>query len=235
MPDHAALDHDHRAARLAAVEASGRVRTDVLPILMGALGRLGRLEHRFDFGGPPLSGLCKYRRGAKVQFERTDAPAMAVLHDRGILEAIEANRVRIAGFNPKNLTPNGYDLAIAEVAVVSGTTETFRVGTAKIPPLTRFAVSTVEVVELGEDITAQLWLRTTWARRGVLASFGKVDAGFRGTLTLPAFNANSSGTLEIPIGERFAQIVFEDLARPAEKRYGERSGQWQDQRGVRLK
>lgn len=159
---------------------------------------------------------------------------MAVLHDRGIREAIEAGRVRIEGFHAENLTPNGYDLTIGEVAILGGATETVRKGIAKIPPLTRFAVSTVEVVELGTDVTAQLWLRTTWARRGVLASFGKVDAGFRGTLTLAAFNANGSGVLEVPIGERFAQIVFEDLAGSAEKKYDERSGQWQDQRGVRL-
>jgi len=79
-----------------------------------------------------------------------------------------------------------------------------------------------------------LWLRTTWIRRGVIASFGKIDAGFRGTLTLGAFNANGTGTLELPIGERFVQVVFEDLTSPAEMTYGERSGRYQDQRGVRL-
>lgn len=160
---------------------------------------------------------------------------MAVLHDRGILEAIQKGRLRITGLNPKSLTPNGYDLAIAEVAIIGKITKTVKRGVAKVPPLRRFAVSTVEVVELGEDISAQLWLRTTWARRGVLASFGKVDAGFRGTLTLAAFNANATGILEVPVGERFAQIVFEDLAHPAEKTYDKRSGQWQDQRGLRLK
>src|SRR6267143_971242 len=90
-------------------------------------------------------------------------------------------------------------------------------------------------LDLGPDITAQLWLRTTWARKGVLASFGKVDAGFRGTLTLAAWNANASAPLELRIGERFAQIVFEDLTSPAERAYAERSGHYQDQRGVRLR
>ncbi len=160
---------------------------------------------------------------------------VAVLSDRDILKAIEAKRLRIGGFNPESLTPNGYDLAIAEVAIVGPKEEIVREGTAKVPPQTRFAVSTLEVVDLGADITAQLWLRTTWARRGVLASFGKVDAGFRGTLTLPALNANASGSLELRIGERFAQIVFEDLTTPAERAYGARSGHYQDQQGVRLR
>lgn len=160
---------------------------------------------------------------------------MAVLSDRDILKAIKAKRLRIGGFNPENLTPNGYDLTIAEVVVLGPKEETVRSGTARVPPQTRFAVSTVEVVDLGPDITAQLWIRTTWARKGVLSGFGKVDAGFRGTLTLGGFNANPSGNLELPIGERFAQIVFEDLTSPAEKAYSERSGHWQDQKGVRLR
>jgi dCTP deaminase len=160
---------------------------------------------------------------------------VAVLSDRDILKAMESKRLRIGGFTPEGLTPNGYDLAIAEVAIVATKERTVRQGIAKVPPRTRFAVSTLEVVDLGPDITAQLWLRTTWARRGVLASFGKVDAGFRGTLTLSAVNANVSRALEVRIGERFAQIVFEDLSTPAEKAYAERSGHYQDQTGVRLR
>jgi len=158
---------------------------------------------------------------------------MAVLSDRDILQAIDAARLRIEPFSAKNLTPNGYDLAIAEVVVLTMPPSTVKSGTAKIPGRARFAVSTAEVVELGPDVTAQLWLRTTWARQGVLAAFGKVDAGFRGTLTLPALNSNED-VLELPVGERYAQIVFEDLTSPAEKVYAQRSGHFQDQRGVRL-
>jgi len=160
---------------------------------------------------------------------------VTVLSDRDILKGLEAKRFRIGGFRPENLTPNGYDLTIAEVVVLLTKPKTIREGVAKITPQTRFAVSTLEVVELGADVTAQLWLRTTWARQGVIATFGKVDAGFRGTLTLAAFHAGASSPLELPVGERFAQIVFEDLSSPAEKAYDERSGHWQDQKGVRLR
>ena len=161
---------------------------------------------------------------------------MPVLSDRDILAAMNTGRVRVEGFRPENLTPNGYDVTIAEVAVLAGEPEpeTVKEGVARVPPLTRFAVSTAEVVEFGPAVTASLWLRTTWIRKGVIASFGKIDAGFRGTLTLGAFNANASGSLELPIGDRFVQVVFEDLTSPAEMTYGERSGRYQDQRGVRL-
>jgi len=159
---------------------------------------------------------------------------MAVLSDRDIVAAREAGRLRIDPFDPKNVTPNGYDLTIAEVAVLTTPPKTVTTGSASVPAHARFAVSTAEVVELGPDIAAQLWLRTTWARQGVIAVFGKVDAGFRGTLTLPAMNANDS-PLQLPVGERYAQIVFETLLNPAEKVYAQRSGQYQDQRGVRLR
>ncbi len=159
---------------------------------------------------------------------------MPVLSDRDIVAAMDAGRLRVEGFRPENLTPNGYDLTIAEVAVLGKDPVTAKSGVARVPPLSRFAVSTAEVVELGESVTASLWLRTTWIRKGVIASFGKVDAGFRGTLTLGAFNADASVILELPIGDRFAQVVFEDLTSPAEKTYAERSGHYQDQRGMRL-
>jgi len=158
---------------------------------------------------------------------------MAVLSDAGILEAIAKGRVRIENFNEANLTPNGYDVTIAEILVPATGEKTAR-GSAMVGPSTRFAVSTREVFELGLDLCAEAWIRTTWARRGVVGSFGKIDAGFRGTLTLGAFNA-SHAPLEVPIGERFAQVVFDSLSPPARQGYGTRSGHFQDQRGVQLK
>ena len=155
---------------------------------------------------------------------------MTVLSDTDIVRLIAEGKLAIRDFREKNLTPNGYDLTIAEIQVPAKDLAV-TAGTALIPPLTRFLVSTVERVELGPEVAGELWLRTTWARRGVLASFGKVDAGFRGTLTLAAFNA-SHEPLEIPIGERFAQLVFVPLTSAAAKTYGERSGTYQDQKGV---
>ena len=158
---------------------------------------------------------------------------MAVFSDADVLKLIAKGEVRIEPFRESNLTPNGYDATIAEVAVPSlGLTATE--GKAVVPPKTRFAVGTREVFELGHGVAAQIWLRTTWARRGVLASFGMIDAGFRGNLTFGAFNA-SEEELVLPIGEAFAQVVFLALTSPSEKSYEKRSGHFQDQRGVRLK
>lgn len=157
---------------------------------------------------------------------------MPVLSDADILARRAKGELTIEPFAERSLTPNGYDVTIEEVAVPSADLRV-REGVARVPALTRFAVSTRETVTLGRHLAAQIWLRTTWARRGVLASFGMIDAGFSGTLTFGAFNA-SDAALEIPIGERFAQIVFLALESGASETYERRSGTYQGQRGVTL-
>ncbi len=143
-----------------------------------------------------------------------------------------AGRLRIQGFREEHLTPNGYDLTVGEV-LLRATDRTVREGVACIPSHASFLVSTAEVVALGPDLAGDLWIRSTWARRGFLASFGKVDAGFEGTLTLGAFNA-AEEAVELPIGESFAQITFHELVSRSESPYEERSGAYQGQRGVTL-
>ncbi len=157
---------------------------------------------------------------------------MAVLSDAGILAFRAKGELSIEPFVESNLTPNGYDVTIEEVAIPSRD-QRVRSGVAHIPARTRFAVSTRETVTLGRHVAAQIWLRTTWARRGVLAAFGMIDAGFSGTLTFGALNAGDA-TLDLPVGERFAQIVFQTLESPVAATYDERSGTYQGQRGVTL-
>ena len=154
---------------------------------------------------------------------------MVVLSDTNILAALDTGILKIEPFNPNNLTPNGYDLTISEIATPNITV--INEGAVSIPSNTRFAVSTLERIVCAPDITAQLWLRTSWARKGIMATFGKVDAGFDGTLTLASFNSDSD-EVSISIGETYAQIVFEMLSEKAEQAYSERSGNYQNQSGV---
>ncbi len=157
---------------------------------------------------------------------------VAILSDGDISHAVKVGELKLEPFHENRLTPNGYDLGIAEI-IIPGQESKVTQGTIKIPPMTRFVVSTEEVVGLGPLLTAQLWLRTTWIRKGIIASFGKVDSGFRGTLTLPALNS-SSEPIELETGKTFAQIVFERLESKPLKLYAERSGNYQDQRGITL-
>ena len=157
---------------------------------------------------------------------------MTILSDMDIKNLIEKNNLSIEPFNEKNLTPNGYDLSIDEI-FIRKSDQYIKEGIAKIPPLTWFAISTKEFVKMGQEITSQLWIRSSYARKGVMASFGKVDAGFHGTLTISCFNSNDE-PLEIPIGDRFCQIVFENLSSKPEDLYDKKSGNYQNQRGIKL-
>ena len=158
---------------------------------------------------------------------------MSILSDLDIKRFMENNELGIEPFIEKNLTPNGYDLSIDEI-YIKKTESHIKEGTAVIPPLTWFAISTKEFVKMGPQITSQLWIRSSYARKGVMASFGKVDAGFHGTLTISCFNSNDE-SLEIPIGDRFCQIVFENMESIPSELYDKKSGNYQNQRGVKLK
>ncbi len=139
-------------------------------------------------------------------------------------------KLKIEGFKEENLTPNGYDLTVEEVLIPS-LGKPKRKGSAKVPPKTGFLVSTAEFLELGSRLAADIWIRTTWARLGIISSFGKVDAGFRGNLTLGAFNG-SDKEVEIGIGDTFAQVTFHELRSAPTMTYAESSGTYQGQRGV---
>ena len=156
---------------------------------------------------------------------------MAILSDRDIVKAVDDGNLGIAPWNDRSLTPNGYDVRVAEISING---EIQSEGTVKIPPKTMFYVSTMERVRFPDDMCGNLWLRTSWIRKGVIAAFGMVDAGFEGTLTLGSYNSSDS-EVEIPIGERYCQLVFQTMTSPSEKSYEKRSGHYQNQTGVTLR
>ncbi|NPA75205.1 MAG: dCTP deaminase [Euryarchaeota archaeon] len=153
-----------------------------------------------------------------------------MLSDTEILRALKEKKILISDFDESALTPNGYDLRIGEIMVPAKEIH-IKDGKIRIPPLTRFLVGTAEEITLSSEYVAQLWIKSRWARRGVLASFGLVDAGFSGILTLGAF---ATEELEIEVGQRFAQICFFRLSEPAEKDYSARSGNYQNQKNIKI-
>ena len=154
---------------------------------------------------------------------------MTVLSDEAILSALDLGELEIDPFNKDNLTPNGYDLTIKEIEIPNG--DKTSNGDLAIPPGKRFAVSTKERIACGPNLCAQLWLRTTWARKGIVCSFGKIDSGFDGTLTLLGFNSSEQNVI-LSIDVTFAQMVFEVMTGPASSLYSERSGNYQNQDGI---
>ena len=157
---------------------------------------------------------------------------MAVWSDSDFLAAAKAGTFKAEPWHEKDLTPNGLDLRIAHVLVPSVSADAVSAGTATIPPMARFVIGTEQVLTMPRDAVGSLWIRSSYSRKGVIAAFGKVDAGFRGNLTVGAFNAGSEA-LSIPIGDRFCQVVLETLHSPPQRDYGA-TGRYQDQRGITL-
>ncbi len=146
-----------------------------------------------------------------------------ILSDKDIKKYILKGDIEINPFDESNLTPNGYDLSIGEIYIDSRKEKK-----AKIKPFKWFAISTREYIKL-KNLTAQLWIRSTYARKGVFASFGKVDAGFEGCLTISCFNAFQE--IELSEGEKFCQIVFEKISSEPEKYY---NGKYKGQREIKI-
>ena len=153
---------------------------------------------------------------------------MSTLADREIQVLSESGKLIAEQFSPASLTPNGYDLRIGSLRLMNSMDDTEEVR------LERFSgawISTMEYVNLPGDVMGQIWIRSSYARTGILGSFGAVEAGYHGCLTLTIFNMGSS-TVTMKKGDRVAQIVFHRLSSTPEKLYAERSGNYAGLRGI---
>jgi len=153
-----------------------------------------------------------------------------MLSDADIQRAISDREISIAPFSEDSLTPNGYDLSVGELKIPSMNLDITN-GKIEIPEHTRFLVGTLEKVSLGKRHVAELWLKSRWARRGVMATFGLVDAGFSGILTIGAF---ATEPVTINVGDKFVQICFFELKTEVEQDYSQRSGNYQNQKNIKI-
>lgn len=72
--------------------------------------------------------------------------------------------------------------------------------------------STLESVKLPSDVMAVLYPRSSTNRRGLSVDLtGIIDAGWEGQLVIPIRNNTASQVVKLYPGERFCQIVFENL------------------------
>jgi dCTP deaminase len=156
---------------------------------------------------------------------------LAVLSDSDISKRLADRTLAIEPFDEAHVTPNGYDLSLGEIQQ-SGK-DVVRDGKVSIPPGGWFAVSTRERVRFPADLCGELWLRSSHIRKGIITSFGRVDAGFEGHLTLTGFNAGAT-PVELCVGDRYCQLVVVELSSPAAKPYAARSGHYQGQAGITL-
>lgn len=157
---------------------------------------------------------------------------VATWSDTDFHAAVKAGTFSAEPWHAQDLTPNGLDLRISHVLVPAVAAEPITSGVAKVPPMTRFIVGTEAFLKMPREAIGSLWIRSSYSRKGVLAAFGKVDAGFQGNLTVGAFNAGHE-PLEVPIGDRFCQLVLHTLNTPPQRDYSQ-TGHYQGQRGITL-
>ncbi|MFW3145700.1 MAG: dCTP deaminase [Thermoplasmatota archaeon] len=157
---------------------------------------------------------------------------MTLLSDQDIIYKLENRSMKIDPFRERNLTPNGYDLTISEVYTRNPEGKV-TIGAVYLEHGDWCLVSTREFLEIPPNICGSLHLRSSFVRKGLLAGFGLVDAGFKGTLTFSITNVGPE-RVALPIGERICQIALHQLSSDPQHLYGSRSGTYQGQRGVTL-
>jgi len=75
--------------------------------------------------------------------------------------------------------------------------------------------STLETIKLPNDVMAILYPRSSVNRRGLSVDLtGIIDAGYEGHLIIPVRNNTKSQIIRVYPGERFCQLVFEELSSP---------------------
>jgi dCTP deaminase len=137
-----------------------------------------------------------------------------IVSDGTILDLIQQGAMSIDPFDPTKLTPNGYDFSVTDRVVLA--------------PNQGAQVETVESVSLPGFMGSMMFLRSSYARKGVVASFGFVDAGFRGKIRFYLKNLGEE-TVEVVKEKGVFQMIFLNMDKEAVKTYELRSGHYQNQ------
>ena len=162
-----------------------------------------------------------------------------------LLKLVETKKL-VSGLCDRELTnPEGagFDLRLGKVHQISGTAflgiterdsanskliaeyDEKKNKTIIIKPGESFLVSTIEKVNLPSDITANMWLRSTLYRSGLILSGGNVAPGYSGELSFLFFNAGQA-KIKIELGARIVHILFYDV----KGKTNAYRGQWQNGR-----
>jgi deoxycytidine triphosphate deaminase len=153
---------------------------------------------------------------------------MSVLTHTEIAE-LAAEIDLITAFDPKSLEGASYDMRLGSQYIRHGQTETLSVEhpTLKIIPGEFAVLSSLEGLNMPNDLVGHNGIMSPWAKRGLVSLFSpQIDPGFRGFLIVPVFNAGDS-PISINYRERIFTIEFVRTSKPA--LYG-----WSDEHGEQL-
>ena len=175
-----------------------------------------------------------------------------ILGDNDLKTYIQAGKLKISNITPESIRENGIDCQIANTCAIDAKMSfdgwdyivdthneesiknRFEVKTFDkwviVPAQTNILFVTKEVFELPDDLMAFCGLRSTVARMGFISPITIVDAGFKGTLTIEAFNGGKNA-IKIYAGDRFLHVIFAKINTFVGKPY---NGTYTGQTEVRL-
>lgn len=101
-----------------------------------------------------------------------------------------------------------------------------------IPPHGYALGRTVERFNMPRDIAAVCYGKSTYARAGAVVNVTPIEPGFQGEVVIEIANTTPL-PLKIYVNEGIAQFVF-FRGRPCQTSYADRSGKYQNQKGIQL-
>lgn len=155
-----------------------------------------------------------------------------ILSDVEIRRYLKEGRLVIEPFNEEQIGPSGIDLRVGDeyVRLLVGPnyrSEAFKkVTKVSVRANDRVLLSTMERVEMPNDLVGLVNLRSSYARLGLTIAPTIIDAGFRGRLTFIA--VGSSFPVELKVGERFWHVVLA-RSKPSKRSY---KGKYQEAKGI---
>jgi dCTP deaminase len=111
----------------------------------------------------------------------------------------------------------------------------------EVLPQEHILVSTLETITVPKDLMCVLYPRSSTNRRGLTVDLtGIIDAGYQGPLTIPVRNNTRGQVIRLFPGERFCQLVFQELlneVQPRQSKYHRKDvadGYVQDKNGTEV-
>lgn len=172
---------------------------------------------------------------------------MSVLSNIDIEENIRLGTLKVYKLNKDTIREAGLDLTISEIYSIENPDyegkyidlhdqdpkrfrrEISNNGMIIIRSGEFVLLSTIEFIEVPNNILGFCAIRSTIARSGIIAPPTIVDPGFHGTLTIEVFNASKKNII-LHVGDRFLHLILEYTKTPCDKPY---CGEYQGQKIVR--
>ncbi len=144
-----------------------------------------------------------------------------------LLELVEKDKL-VENLCERELTNpegTGFDLCLGKVHKISGrgfmglterdsakselliTFDSDKKQSIVIKPGESYLVTTIEKVNLPLNLTANIWLRSTLYRTGLILSGGNIAPGYSGELSFTLYNSGQA-EMEIELGARIVHIMF---------------------------